>query len=340
MSFFRRDGTVNTALGVGLSGVDVYVCTQPASTGSIPPSPLASIYSDSSGTVLANPVETDGLGNFYFYAATGTYTIVINDPLGRIEEQIFTDQLVVSPGGGSVTSVALTAPTGFSVSGSPITGAGTLALSYSSDWNAHTLLIGPTSGGATTPTRRVLVTSDLPAGVGTVTSVAETITAGALFSASITGSPITTAGTLGINIDLAAQSANTFLAGPSSGGSGAVTARTIKAADIFLRSTVTYSTSVTFNAALAASPTFDLTLTGNVSSSTVTNPTDGQVIRTIIRQDGTGGRIFTWPTTFRGQSPISVDANTASVQEFVYEISNNIWRAVHPGIVSTISGAD
>lgn len=41
-------------------------------------------------------------------------------------------------GSGTVTSVALTAPTGFDVSGSPITGAGTLGLSFSSGYSLPT----------------------------------------------------------------------------------------------------------------------------------------------------------------------------------------------------------
>jgi hypothetical protein len=341
MSFFRRDGTVNTALGVGVSGVDVYVCTQPANTGSIPPSPLATIYADSSGTPLANPVLTDGLGNFFFYAATGAYTLVYFDPLGRIAEQIFPDQQVVSPGGGSVSSVGMTVPVGFSISGSPVTASGVLGLGFSSDWNANTFIAGPTGGGAGSPTRRTLVAADLPAGTGTVSSVAATITTSSgLLSVSVSGSPITGSGTLAFTVNLANENANTFFAGPASGGAGPVTARALVAADIFSRNVVAYSAAPQFNAGLSASPTFDITLTGNVSSSTIINPTDGQVIRFLVRQDGSGGHVFTWPVTTAGASPVSVDPNTTSAQEFVYETSNNMWRAVSPGIVTSTAGGD
>lgn len=67
------------------------------------------------------------------------------------------------PGSGSVTSVALTAsPSGiFDVSGSPITGAGTLALSMD-DQNANLVLAGPTTGAAAQPAFRALVAADLP----------------------------------------------------------------------------------------------------------------------------------------------------------------------------------
>lgn len=64
---------------------------------------------------------------------------------------------------GTVTSVALTVPgVLFSVSGSPITGAGTLAFALLTQ-TANTILAGPTSGGAATPTMRSLVAADLPA---------------------------------------------------------------------------------------------------------------------------------------------------------------------------------
>lgn len=97
---------------------------------------------------------------------------------------------------GTVTSVALAAPASIlTVSGSPVTTAGTLTLSLATQ-TANTVWAGPTSGGAATPTFRSLVTADLPAGTGTVTSVAASVPA----FLSISGSPITTSGTLAITL--------------------------------------------------------------------------------------------------------------------------------------------
>ena len=62
---------------------------------------------------------------------------------------------------GTVTSVGLSAPGQFSVSGSPVTGSGTLALAWASQ-SANTVLAGPTSGGVSLPTFRALVAADLP----------------------------------------------------------------------------------------------------------------------------------------------------------------------------------
>jgi len=92
-----------------------------------------------------------------------------------------------SGGIGTVTSVALSLPSFISVSGSPVTTAGTLAGTLATQ-TANVVFAGPSSGGAAAPTFRTLVAGDLPAGVGTVTSVATT--------SPITGGPITSTGTI------------------------------------------------------------------------------------------------------------------------------------------------
>lgn len=73
----------------------------------------------------------------------------------------FTDRGAGSGTGGTVTSVALSAPPEFTVSGSPVTTAGTLALAWANE-AANKVLAGPASGGAATPTFRSLVVADLP----------------------------------------------------------------------------------------------------------------------------------------------------------------------------------
>jgi hypothetical protein len=63
---------------------------------------------------------------------------------------------------GTVTSVGLTMPADFSVAGSPVTTAGTLAVTYATQ-SANTVFAGPTAGAAATPTFRALVDDDIPA---------------------------------------------------------------------------------------------------------------------------------------------------------------------------------
>jgi hypothetical protein len=64
-------------------------------------------------------------------------------------------------GSGTVTSVGLTMPSIFSVSGTPVTTSGTIAASLATQ-SAKTFFSGPTSGAAATPTFRTMGTADLP----------------------------------------------------------------------------------------------------------------------------------------------------------------------------------
>jgi hypothetical protein len=69
--YVHRDIVLNTT-GTPLPGVNVRVCTEPAS--GTPCTPLASIYSDPGlSTPMANPFTADSLGNYQYYAAPGTY---------------------------------------------------------------------------------------------------------------------------------------------------------------------------------------------------------------------------------------------------------------------------
>jgi len=65
-------------------------------------------------------------------------------------------------GTGTVTSVWLTMPAEFSVTNSPVTAAGTLAVSKANQ-NANLVYAGPSSGAAAAPTFRALVLDDMPA---------------------------------------------------------------------------------------------------------------------------------------------------------------------------------
>jgi hypothetical protein len=66
-----------------------------------------------------------------------------------------------TPTTGTVTSVGLTVPSDFAVSGSPVTGAGTLAVTENAQ-SANKVKAGPTTGSSGTPTYRSLVAADIP----------------------------------------------------------------------------------------------------------------------------------------------------------------------------------
>jgi hypothetical protein len=298
---FRYQGTVQTAQGVALDGVKIYVCTQPnfisPTNPTIPPSPLATLYTDSTGTTqLANPVMSDGNGNFFFYALPQTVTLVVYDPLQRITTLVFPDIVIVTPGAGTVTSVGLTMPAEFTVSGSPVGTSGTLAVAKANE-AINTVWAGPPSGPSAPPTFRNLVAADIPAGAG---------------------------------FGLAA--ANTVIAGPATPGSPAATptARKLVTADMASRVILSFSATPTFDCAQGNS--FQMTLTGNVTASSVINAPGGGSILFQIVQDGTGGRTFAWPANFKGVSTIAPEANAVSLQRFSYD--GTYWRAEGPGLTT------
>jgi len=72
-------------------------------------------------------------------------------------------------GGGSVSSVGLTMPADFVVTGSPITTTGTFGITYNTQ-SQRKVFIGPTSGADATPTFRLLVAGDLPSTAVTASS--------------------------------------------------------------------------------------------------------------------------------------------------------------------------
>jgi hypothetical protein len=129
-------------------------------------------------------------------------------------------------GSGTVTSVALTVPAELAVAGSPITTAGTLAVTRNTQ-AANLVMAGPATGAAATPGYRALVAADLPAGTGTVTSVGLSFVG--LGWLNVAGSPVTGSGSF--TVTRVSQSANLFLASPS-GSAGNVGMRAIAAADL------------------------------------------------------------------------------------------------------------
>lgn len=64
-------------------------------------------------------------------------------------------------GGGTVTSVAISMPSEFNVSGSPITGAGTITVTKANA-NTNTFYAGPVSGASSAPAFRALAVMDMP----------------------------------------------------------------------------------------------------------------------------------------------------------------------------------
>src|SRR6267142_1239781 len=131
----RKDDIVFNSRGVPLAGATIRVCAMPASGQ--PCTPLALIYSDTALTqALANPTTSDGLGNYFFYAAPGKYEIEISGP------GITTKQLpnIILPNDPS-------SPTFSSLSSSGAISAFSLNLSGNLTVNGNTSVIGNLASG-------------------------------------------------------------------------------------------------------------------------------------------------------------------------------------------------
>jgi hypothetical protein len=116
MPLIRQDFTLLTAQGTAVSGGSIWVCSQPSNTGTLPPSPLANIFSDSAGTVpITQPLQTNGFGQADCYVAPGVYTFVYFSDV--TQELVYTDQSVVNSATPAVNEVV---PTG-AVNGSNVT---------------------------------------------------------------------------------------------------------------------------------------------------------------------------------------------------------------------------
>lgn len=88
--------------------------------------------------------------------------------------------------------------------------------------------------------------------------------------------------------------------------------------------TVPYSATPIFPAASYSN--FAIVLTGNVTSSTITGGTTGQVATIDICQNGTGGNTFVWPTNLLNPPPVSAGASSCTGIAAVYNGTN--WTTV------------
>ena len=92
--------------------------------------------------------------------------------------------------------------------------------------------------------------------------------------------------------------------------------------------------------AFSATPTFDLalgalqkiTLTGDVSSVNLSNPTAGAVYTLLVLQDAVGGRLFASAAAIRGAMVVGADPSAASVQQIVYD--GSAYYAVSNGAIN------
>jgi hypothetical protein len=87
---------------------------------------------------------------------------------------------------------------------------------------------------------------------------------------------------------------------------------------------VTYSATPTFTCSSNTVNSFAITLTGNVTSSTLASCSTGQFIVWKICQDSSGSHSFVWPTDVLNSTTVDSTASGCSNQTFIYNGTNAI----------------
>jgi hypothetical protein len=190
---------------------------------------------------------------------------------------------------------------------------------------ANLVFVGPTSGSPAAPTFRALTTADIPAlpyGTGSVTSVALSLPS----IISVSGSPITTSGT--ITGTLTTQSANAIFAGPSSGAGATPTFRALTTADI---PALAYGTGTVTSVALALPSIMSVSGSPVTSSGTLTGALTTQA----------ANAIFAGPSSGAGAAPTFRALTTADIPAIGATITNDTTTStnVYPLFAGATSGS-
>ena len=99
---------------------------------------------------------------------------------------------------------------------------------------------------------------------------------------------------------------------------------------------VPYSTTPAFTASSSTGNSFFITLTGDVTSSTLTGATTGQIVSFTICQDAAGGHAFAWPINILSGATISGTMSACTNQVFIYNGTNAV--AMAPAYVTGVAG--
>jgi hypothetical protein len=294
----RFNGVVQDATGRAVPNAIITVFTAGVTN------PLPNIYvavgSKISPSVSTNPFQADVLGNYSFAAPDGTYDIQISGggiPTKILPNVNFFDGGITypSPMLGTVTSVSLTTPSIFTVSGSPVTGSGTLGLTLATQAK-NTILAGPTTGADATPTMRAMVGADLPSmasyGIYGSSNTIPQITVDAYGRVS---------GCLGIPVSIPFTAITSGL--PTTyAGYGIADAVGINTANEFTKAQNTALVTLTGTSVtpdVTAGNIFYLNMTGNTTLSNATGTVTASRMTIIFKQGGSGGYTISYGTTYK-----------------------------------------
>jgi hypothetical protein len=297
-------------------------------------------------------------------AFTGTPTAPTASPLTndtQLATTAYADAAVAVEAGRATTAEALLVPktttvNGHALSANVIVSASDITTGTLPHAQLPTLLSGDipnnaantsgTAGGLSAPITESQITSlvsDLAGKVPTTTTVngyalsgnivvsASDITTGTLphaqlptlLSGDIPNNAANTSGTAANLSGTPALPSGTTAITQASSDNSTLLATTAYVRSLRAQSTVTFSATPTFTAATFSA--FKLTLTGNVTSSTLSGATAGQTLVFEIIQDATAGRTFVWPTNVKGGMDVFNAGgltNQVATQLFYYDGTN------------------
>jgi hypothetical protein len=155
LAFNEADNTLYYGKGTGGAGGTATTIEAIAGSGAYVT--LGTTQTVSGIKTFNSPCVFSGTGT---NSATGV-TQSSSDDSTRLATTAYVKSVVSAVGGGTVTSVALSLPDLFTVSGSPVTGSGTLTATLASQTAAQVFAAPAATAGA--PTFRALVAGDIPA---------------------------------------------------------------------------------------------------------------------------------------------------------------------------------
>lgn len=158
--------TITSMLDRALGSTQGLTLNRGASNWSATAALVLGLNGGTGGSVVLNG-STSGSATIQVPAAAGTNTLFQLPNTNGTNNQVLTTDgaghltWVSLTGTGTVTSVGLSMPAIFTVTGSPVTTSGTLTATLANE-TANTVWAGPATGAAAAPTFRALVNADIP----------------------------------------------------------------------------------------------------------------------------------------------------------------------------------
>ncbi|APC01324.1 hypothetical protein [Polynucleobacter asymbioticus] len=301
----RYTNILVNGFGNVVAGASVQVLTMPSGS-------LASIYSDDGITSASNPLISDVGGSFTFYAADGTYSLLISG--NGIQSETVTNIILTSP---------LYGPTG--PQGNSITGPTGPASTVAGPTGPVSTVAGPTGPVSTVagPTGPVSTTPGPTGPTGAASAVAG--------PTGPTGSATMTYPGAGIAVSTGSAWGTPLIA-PSGAIVGTTDFQTLSLKRVTPRA-VTTTSSATPTINTDSTDIYGLTAQAVNITSFTTNlsgtPTDGQKLWIYIV--GTAARTIAWGTSFEA-STVALPTTTVTTNRldvgFVWNAATLKWRCV------------